>query len=93
MNLLWNKFFKKKRHAHIPLSEEQKKRRKAKKKIFVEIIFKWLDVILLLPGMFFVVYGSFLEFGYIGYIILGGCLVALAFFVASKQAKSSGERR
>lgn len=64
-----------------------------KKKSFLKRLALWLDVILLLPGMAFIVAGVFFIYQPAGYIILGGCLVALAFFVANKQAKSSGERR
>jgi hypothetical protein len=46
----------------------------------------WLDVILLVPGMAFIVGGVFLIFQPAGFIILGLCFIALAFFVANKLA-------
>lgn len=46
----------------------------------------WLDVFLLLPGMAFIVVGVFLIYRPAGYIVLGLCFIALAFFIAKKQA-------
>lgn len=62
-----------------------------KKGLILKRIFAWLDVFLLLPGMASIAIGVFLIYQPAGFIVLGGCLIALAFFVANKQARA--ERR
>ena len=91
MSQLQNRLFK--RWIHAPINAEEKKKRKTENKEIARLLFSWLDVFLLLAGMFFMILGFFLVLGPIGYIVLGGCLVALAFFVANKQAQSGAERR
>jgi hypothetical protein len=61
--------------------------RKIKNKITIlQCLAAWLDVLLLLLGMAFIVTGAFLIFQPVGYIVLGLCFIALAFFIAKKQA-------
>jgi len=52
----------------------------------IKVLASWLDVIFLIMGMAFIAGGVFLIFRPAGFIILGLCFVALAFFVAKKQA-------
>jgi hypothetical protein len=49
-------------------------------------LFSWIDVFLLLSGMTFIIIGVFLIYRPAGYIVWGLCFIALAFFVANKQA-------
>jgi hypothetical protein len=56
-------------------------------KLIFKHLAKWLDVIFLFPGMAFVAVGVSLVYLPAGYIVLGLCFLALAFFVANKQAK------
>lgn len=55
------------------------------KKIFQRLA-KWLDAIFMLPGMALVAYGAFQIYRPAGFITVGICCMALAFFSAAKQA-------
>jgi len=57
-----------------------------RKKGILKLFASWLDVAFLILGMASITGGVFLIFRPAGFIILGLCLVALAFFVAKKQA-------
>jgi len=46
----------------------------------------WIDVMLLLAGMTFLILGVFLIYIPAGFIILGLCFAAMAFLIAKKQA-------
>ncbi|MFA6931508.1 MAG: hypothetical protein WCT05_14380 [Lentisphaeria bacterium] len=50
-------------------------------------LFEWLDVLLLSIGMALISVGAFQIYIPAGFIVLGLCCVALAFFVAKKQAR------
>jgi hypothetical protein len=50
-------------------------------------IYKWSDVLLLIGGMIFISTGIFFVYLPAGLITIGTCLIALAFFIAAKQAK------
>ena len=56
------------------------------KKKIVKRLAKWLDAIFLLPGMALISLGAFQIFRPAGFITAGVCFIALAFFIASKQA-------
>lgn len=47
----------------------------------------WLDAIFMLPGMVFIVIGVFLIYIPAGFIVLGVCLIVLAFFIAAKYSR------
>lgn len=51
---------------------------------FSKRLASWLDVLFLLPGMAFLIIGVFFIYAPAGFISLGMCLIALAFFVAAK---------
>jgi len=62
-----------------------------KKKInILKCLGVWLDVFLLLPGMVFLSIGTFKIYIPAGYLMIGLCFIALAFFVAKKQADGGG---
>lgn len=67
------------------LSHEKKS--KKSKEIILRKLFSWLDVILLIIGMSFISIGIFILSVAAGLITIGICLIALAFFIAAKQAK------
>ncbi len=56
-------------------------------KKLIKHIYKWLDVVLLICGMSFISTGMFFISTPAGLITIGISLIALAFFVANKQAK------
>ena len=58
-----------------------------KKKSFPKKIFNMMDALLLVSGMTFVSTGVMYVYKPAGLIMIGLCLIALAFFIAAKQAK------
>ncbi|MDD3035598.1 MAG: hypothetical protein PHO93_01635 [Candidatus Saccharimonadaceae bacterium] len=57
-----------------------------KKKNIFKRLAKWLDVIFLIPGMAFISWGVSKIYIPAGIITIGVCLIALAFFIAQKNA-------
>jgi hypothetical protein len=56
-------------------------------KIIADALFSILDVPLLLIGMTLISFGAYLIYRPAGYIIAGCCFMAMAFFIAKKQAQ------
>ena len=64
-----------------------------KKKNSWQILAAWLDVIFLVAGMALISIGAFQMYIPTGYIVTGGCLIALAFFVGKQQVVKSNALR
>ena len=64
-----------------------------KKKNIAQILAGWLDVILLVAGMVLISIGFYQIYIPIGYIVTGGCFIALAFFVGKQQVVKSNALR
>ena len=57
----------------------------------MKIIIKYLDDLLLIMGLAFLIYGAFMIYIPVGYITTGICLIAAAFLVARKKV-GDGDR-
>ena len=57
-----------------------------KKKNILKRLTEWLDAIFLVPGMAFISWGISEIYIPAGIITIGVCLIALAFFIAQKNA-------
>ena len=64
-----------------------------KKKNSWQRLAAWLDVILLVAGMALISIGVFQIDIPAGYIVTGGCFIALAFFVGKQQVVKSNALR
>lgn len=66
---------------------------KARLKKIIEELLNWLDLVFLIPGMFFIAFGIFKIYVPAGYISLGICFIAFAFFIAKKYSVINSKSR
>jgi len=60
-----------------------------KKKSIFKRLAEWLDAIFLVQGMTFISWGVFKIYIPAGLIMIGVCMIALAFFIAQKYANET----